>query len=633
VVSLGIIPLQTATRLFGLKPTPQPQPRPVLSRDRKPGSRHTRLSHSDQSSALGTSSTSTSSPLTNPRSLHGWHTRKTGTPSSSIDSTSRTGSSLPGTPRNRHRASLPPLEAQTDSEHVPHRPRDRHATAPAASSSLRLVNVPDPSSSISASLGVSEEGGGVVVEEDEGVEGETIGDDGRRRTRSRSRVDHSTRRILFVDPKAARRQTAPVIPTQSQPPLVSGVEIEGRTAMTDSPVQDSIALPNLAGTTRMDDHPQRQQPPPSSNPVTLTDRPKSTTDSSHSRPVTNEFGEFVSAPIPAPDKTRFSGDHERDAVASGAESISERKSRFKGGFKLFTRKRSSSVTSNGESPSMVHTPNNAESTPKGSSKNGSNKLRRKSPYPARPDSHNRSSTEAIHKYHFTGTASVAGPSTVTVSDAEACSTSWLRSRPKKLTRRARSNSLSERPHTKQHTTPIAPSEPTSSRHRRTATSASVGSIPPLPRTSTIASASTSTSTSTSSANPSSAPGTHHHTSAKRSSTLGGISSFNPLRELEARLYYRHGVGTGPNTADVSSYVTTPVPKTGIKRTNPYALLGVEPPSRASPAPGLSRSNLASGKMPAPPRRASAPAGGGEEDENKPPSKRLDAASRAHTQPL
>ncbi|KIM20233.1 hypothetical protein M408DRAFT_334062 [Serendipita vermifera MAFF 305830] len=143
----------------------------------------------------------------------------------------------------------------------------------------------------------------------------------------------------------------------------------------------------------------------------------------------------------------------------------------------------------------------------------------------------------------------------------------------------------------------------------------------------------------SSATSSSAPGPGGAPNPKRSSGhgAGGGGGFNPLRELEARLY-RHGVGTGPGTHDALTYVTTPVPKTGIKRTNPYALLGMERPavvnavSPTSPSATSSRPVSSPGPgsafgtaSPKPSRRVSVPV---EDTMAKRP-----ITPRAHTQPL
>jgi hypothetical protein len=89
---------------------------------------------------------------------------------------------------------------------------------------------------------------------------------------------------------------------------------------------------------------------------------------------------------------------------------------------------------------------------------------------------------------------------------------------------------------------------------------------PLPRTSTLNSVVSICSTSSPTKSP----------AANR-------SRFNPIRNLEAHLYNRHGVGTGP---DAFHFVATPIPKDGIKRTNPYELMGgsrpVPSPSSATP---------------------------------------------------
>ena len=308
-----------------------------------------------------------------------------------------------------------------------------------------------------------------------------------RRARSRNRVDHSTRRVLFVDHKVARRQTAPP----------ASLITHESTSMERLAIHDSPQL-------RLEDLPspvmEMQEPSPSPT---------------HS---TTDFGEFVSAPAPEPFVAPVT---DQPGAESGTESISDKKERRpRGGFRLFGRKRSNSVTS--------HSARLSDAEP-----SSANRIRRKSPYPAK---------------------AVSSKPAVTMSDADATHTTrWLLSRPKRLTKKAGSDSLTRNQEPEDSTLEHSAVDDVNHSPSHIRFFSSPIHTPSTPsRTNTLLHSSNSTTTQTPTK-----------------------SRFNPLRDLEAHLYNRHGLGTGPSTRD--AYRATPVPKTGIPRTRPYQLPGVERP--------------------------------------------------------
>ena len=53
----------------------------------------------------------------------------------------------------------------------------------------------------------------------------------------------------------------------------------------------------------------------------------------------------------------------------------------------------------------------------------------------------------------------------------------------------------------------------------------------------------------------------------------GMHTFlHPIQACQAHLYNVHGIGSGPSTLDLLT--PTPIPKGGVKRTDPYAELGI-----------------------------------------------------------
>ncbi|PVF98639.1 hypothetical protein CPB86DRAFT_784674 [Serendipita vermifera] len=590
VVSLGIIPLKTATHLFGIGATNQTRV-PLANRPERGGrtghgSRHTniRLVEHASNSAGDTRS------MTQEGGRYAWITHNKGqnkassvASSSSSADTGRLSGSVPSSPRRRSKTSLPPNETCTDTEQSTRRSK-RHREEYRASTGTIKDEV-----ATSALL----------------TDGEVVDN---RKSRSRSKVDHSTRRILFVDSKPSRRQTAPLPSTINN--TSQGLSIPAQPAqpvntvvLTESPNQAPVALPrDSIGASSLN------------NAVTRESIAKAEHDTSAepSRPTSvSQFGEFVSAT-----STSANDDGIERGRTLGNESATEgkkdkaTKEKSKGSsFKLFGRKRSNSIS--GQTAAQE-----ASSSASGIAASCAHRLRRKSLYPAKVEDKNGRRGEAV-----------------TMSDAEvsssyptSISTSWLRSRPKRLTKKGRSSSVSS-----DARVPSASSTNVNTEQTRPSTSSSW-----LP----IKTPTTSRKTPTT---PESAPPpvlTRSSTSATQNSICAtpnaqghSRSRFNPIRDLEAHLYNKHGVGTGPGTADPFEYRITPVPKEGIKRTNPYELLGIDRRSTSSantPTESFGkREKLDEDKKIANPRRISAPAGSLTQFS----SSRPHTPSRSHTQPL
>ncbi|CCA76051.1 hypothetical protein PIIN_10051 [Serendipita indica DSM 11827] len=521
IVSLGIIPLQTARQLFGIY-----QPKPVNLRVVERGPRTRGRTTRNQLDSNGNRSAYSDVEGPQRRTHYSWISHNRKSKNTSIASTSTTSSSD---------------VANTRTHSVPSTPRQRPTLLGDVDQAL---------------------GGDTVVAASAAAEVEG------RRARMRNHVDHSKRRILFVDHKVARRQTAPPasLVTQDSP-----VE---RLVISDSP---QLRLEDLPSPVM-----EMQEPSPA-----------------HSM---TEFGEFVSAPAAAPAMSAVQTTEpsippvaDPSGAGSGAESISDKKERRpRSGFRLFGRKRSSSMTSQSARLSDAE-----------ASMPCPTRLRRKSPYPAK--------------------AVTSKPMAVSMSDADATtSTRWLLSRPKRLTKKARSNSSTRTQEPEELTIgPLAMDNGNQS--------------PPHARISS---------------SPINTPTTPSRASALlRSSTLNSTTQtttptrtrFNPLRDLEAHLYNRHGLGTGPSTRD--GYRATPVPKTGIPRTRPYELPGIERPvpskrnSVGTPTSGSRRDSVQSTKASdvrafgedlgrkSPLRRVSAPPGGTVS------IPRPTTPTRAQTQPL
>lgn len=450
--------------------------------------------------------------------------------------------SVPNSPRHTPRPSysLPPIDPSTDTEGLRSRPKHRD-TRP------------------SRRLAIQE---GLVNEE-------AILDERPSRSRSRSRIDHSIRRILFVDSKATRRQTAPPSSTSmADPPIPVSSAQSTSMLVAESPVQFTAALPSESPELADRAQAQPQAPPLQSRP-----------------PSVNEFGEFVYVPpVGELDK----------GVLPGAESTSEKKTKSKekrrSAFKFFSRKQNDSIGS----PSNPNP--NSELAPSTSTASApppaapvvsasTSQLRRKSPYPAKLGSSTPN----------TRSVGVMARS-MSISDAEGSSscpttsTSWLRSRPKMLTKKGRSNSLcSARRSTS--AVPIDTPPPSSNKEGSSIFKGSLDIF--LFKESPL-----STPVMNSSLSPIVASPTSQSTSSapaiSRSGTAASSPSrprFNPIRDIEMHLY-NHGVGTGPGTRDAYEYCATPVPKEGIRRTNPYKLIGspplLHPESRAPAAAKASR---------------------------------------------
>jgi hypothetical protein len=591
VVALGILPLRTATQLFGIGAANQTRV-PIANRPDRggrtgPGSRHTNIRLVEHASI----SAGDAQSMTQEGGRYAWITHNKGqnkassvASSSSSADTGRLSGSLPASPRRRSKTSLPPTEASTDTEQSS-RPSRRRQEYRASTGTIK-----------------DEVATSVLLTDDEVVDS--------RRTRNRSKVDHSTRRILFVDAKVSRRQTAPLASITNTP---EGSSTPARPAqpvsavvLTDSPKPGSVTLSH-----------DSVGPSSLNNSATPESRPKSEHDTSAepSRPTSvSQFGEFVSA-----SSTSTSGDAVERGRTLGSESATESKKdkgtkeKQKGsGFKLFGRKRSNSISG------QTTVPEASSSVAAACAQ----RLRRKSPYPAKAEDKNARRGEG---------------SAVTMSDAEVSSSyptstsmSWLRTRPKRLTKKGRSSSVSSDARvpstssTNANTTSTEQSRPSQSSSwlpLKTPTSSrkiptTPDSTPPvLTRSSTSATQNSICATSN----------THGHSRSR----------FNPIRDLEAHLYNKHGVGTGPGTADPFEYRITPVPKEGIKRTNPYELLGIDRRSTSSantPTENVGkREKLDEDKKLPNPRRTSAPAGSLSLTQST--SSRPHTPSRSHTQPL
>ncbi|KAG8788340.1 hypothetical protein FRC15_004923 [Serendipita sp. 397] len=493
VVSLGIIPLRTARQIFGIE-THKPVPLARPNRDKTPASR---VSHTstllDPPSSSSPSSLFAATQDRPDRLLR--TTRRIGNPQTPLptgsSSQTRT-NSVPSSPwLTKGDVALPKLEPETDVEH--------------ASS----VYTGEPE------LGRRSANNRVRGDRGHSMDGELEARHARRK------IDHSTRRILFVDPKQVRRQTAPPAPITSALTSEESVGSNSRAAVvTQSPAMEPAELPDI----------ERFEKVPSNHSIPVVSSSKASPTSSRP-PSANEFGEFVSQPSSLPPTI------DRDNV-SCSESISEKKERrSRASFKLFGKKRSSSVSSTTRA-SDVET---SQLCPR--------RLRRKSPFPAR--------------------AADAKTPGVSQSDAEtsthhsSLSIPWFQSKPRRLTRR-RSNSLngSQLPAS---ATP-RPSTASETLYKASPTSEP---IPPTPASISFLHKSSN----------------QHPGSLCRSSTTNsavqtpGRSRFNPIRDLELHLYTHHGLGTGPS--NTKEWKATPVPKTGIKRTNPYDLPGVERPVSSS----------------------------------------------------
>ena len=65
----------------------------------------------------------------------------------------------------------------------------------------------------------------------------------------------------------------------------------------------------------------------------------------------------------------------------------------------------------------------------------------------------------------------------------------------------------------------------------------------------------------------------HPKEARNGSGHSGMHTFlHPIQACQAHLYNVHGIGSGPSTLDL--LMPTPIPKGGIRRTDPYAELGI-----------------------------------------------------------
>ena len=65
----------------------------------------------------------------------------------------------------------------------------------------------------------------------------------------------------------------------------------------------------------------------------------------------------------------------------------------------------------------------------------------------------------------------------------------------------------------------------------------------------------------------------HPKEARNGSGHSGMHTFlHPIQACQARLYNVHGIGSGPSTLDL--LMPTPIPKGGVRRTDPYAELGI-----------------------------------------------------------
>ncbi|KAG8814578.1 hypothetical protein FRC17_001069, partial [Serendipita sp. 399] len=471
VVSLGIIPFRTARQIFGIdRHQPIPLARPGRDKPSTP-----RVSNTSTLLDPPSSSSLFSGTRDRPDRLSRT-TRRIGNPHSPLltDSSHTRTQSVPSSPylSTGGGIALPKLEPETDVDHASVVADKGESVTVRRSKKHR--NRPDRGLSVDGELEARQ---------------------------TRSKIDHSTRRILFVDPKQARRQTAPPAPIVAPLTSEESVGSNSRVVITQSPAMEPTVLPPEV---------ENIEKVPSSHSIQVIASPK--TSPGPSRPnSTNEFGEFVSAPSqPSPTVDRGN--------VSCSESISEKKERStRGSFKLFGRKRSSSVSSS----TRVSDAEPPHLCPR--------RLRRKSPFPARP-----------------GEGKTPG---VSQSDAEgshhsSLSMSWFHSKPRRLTRR-RSNSLSG------SQSPAAASPRTS-----TTGDPSFKASSPMSDIAASSPASASLTQKTSNCLPSQLSRSNTSSSALPPSTPGR-SRFNPIRDLELHLYTRHGFGTGPS--DTKEWKATPRP--------------------------------------------------------------------------